>query len=80
MFAQMQEQIAARNLAIEWSTRIEAVVAIDREAEKSLIEFVRLGDVEDAQNGYDPIEADLQQLPPVINFIFVHDRRCRFLQ
>src|SRR5215470_7931331 len=48
MFAEMQDQIAARNLAIKWSARIEAVVPIDREAKKPPIEFVCLGDVEDA--------------------------------
>jgi hypothetical protein len=35
------------------------MVPIDCEAEKSLIELVGFGDVEDAQNGNDPIEVDV---------------------
>jgi hypothetical protein len=44
----MQNQISPRSLTVEWSPRIEAVIPIDREAEKSLIELVRVVDVEDA--------------------------------
>jgi hypothetical protein len=58
MFAQMQDQVAPLNLAVEWSTLIKAVIPIYREAEKPLIELLRLGDIEDAQNGNGRIEAD----------------------
>src|SRR5262249_1286088 len=53
MLAQMQDQIAARNLAIKRSIRVKAVVPIDRKTEKPLIELFCFWNVEDAQYGYD---------------------------
>ena len=58
MLAEMQQQAAARDLAIKRQARLKAVVEVDREAEKAQIEFVRLGDIEDAKDRDDLIEAD----------------------
>ena len=48
MLAQVQDQVAARHLAIERRVVVKAVIPIDLEAEKALVEFVGLGDIEDA--------------------------------
>jgi hypothetical protein len=58
MLAQMQDEFAARHLAIEWGVRIEAMVPIDREPEESQIEFVRFANIEEAQDRNDRIEDD----------------------
>src|SRR5262249_33865066 len=58
MLAQVQDQAAARDLPVERSVVIEAMLPIEREAEKSEIELVRLGDVEDAQDRRDLEEFD----------------------
>jgi hypothetical protein len=51
MLAEMQQQAAARHLAIERKARIKAMVEVDRETKKAQIEFIRLRDIEDAQDG-----------------------------
>src|SRR5215469_12812153 len=56
MLAQMQNQGAARDLAVERRVGIEAMIPIDRKSEKLQIKLVRLGDIEDAQDGDDLIE------------------------
>ena len=50
MLAQVQDQVAARHLAVERRVVVKAVIPIDLEAEKALVEFVGLGDIEDAQD------------------------------
>src|SRR5271165_4269226 len=58
MLAQMQDEIAARHLALERGPLVEAMVPIDRKAQESLIKFVSLADVEDTQDRDDPVEDD----------------------
>ena len=41
----MQDQIAARNLTVKRGARAEAVIPIGREAEKPLVELIRLLDM-----------------------------------
>ena len=80
VLAQVQDEVAARHLPVERRVIVEAMIPIDLEAEKGLIEFVGLGDVEDAQDRDDarelyshrvsPAEADddsasLCRLPPL---------------
>jgi hypothetical protein len=55
----MQDQIAARNLAVERGVRIEPVVPIDGEAEEPKIKFIRFPDIENAQDRDDGAEGDL---------------------
>jgi hypothetical protein len=62
----MQDQIAARDLTIEWSTWIEAVIPIDREAKKSLMEFVALAMSKMRRIG--TIELKLISMLPPIQF------------
>jgi hypothetical protein len=50
MLAQVQDEVAARHLPVERRVVGEAVIPIDLEAEKALVEFVGLGDIEDAQD------------------------------
>src|ERR1700719_4179528 len=56
MLAEMQNQVAPRHLPVERRIVVEAVIPINLEAEKALIELVGLGDVEDAQNRDDAHE------------------------
>ncbi len=56
MFAEMQDAAVARDLGVERRIVAEAVFPLNLEAQKSDIEFVRLGDVEDAQDGSDSAE------------------------
>jgi hypothetical protein len=51
VLAQVQDQVAARHLAVERRVVVKAVIPIDLEAEKALVEFVGLGDIEDAGSG-----------------------------
>jgi hypothetical protein len=45
----MQQEITARDLAIERRVVVEAVIPIDLEAEKAQIELVGFWNIEDAQ-------------------------------
>jgi hypothetical protein len=74
VLAQMQDEIAPRYLPIEWSIWVKAVVPIDGESEKVLIEFIRLSDVKDAENRYDPIEAYFHDHTPLATVYF--DAEC----
>jgi hypothetical protein len=49
MLAQMQDQVAAGNLAVERSDGAEAMIPIDLEAEEPKVKFVGLGNIEDPQ-------------------------------
>src|ERR1700722_20119968 len=63
MLAQVQDQVAARHLAVERRVIVEAVIPIDLEAEKALIELVGLGEVEDAQDRDDAHELNGHRCP-----------------
>ena len=65
MLAQVQDQVAARHLAVERRVVVKAVIPIDLEAEKALIEFVGLGDIEDPQDRDDAgeLNGDRGSLP-----------------
>jgi hypothetical protein len=65
MLAQVQDQVAARHLAVERRVIVEAVIPIDLEAEKALIELVGLGEVEDAQDRDDAHELNGHRVAPV---------------
>jgi hypothetical protein len=65
VFAQMQDEITPRYLPIEWKIWLIAVIPIDGESEKALIELICLRDVEDAKNRYDPIEAYFHDHTPL---------------
>jgi hypothetical protein len=67
MLAQVQDEVAARDLAVERCAGIEAVVPIDREAQKPLVKLVGLRDVEDAQNRHDLAETDLHDAEPRVD-------------
>jgi hypothetical protein len=54
----VQDEVAARRLAIERRVVVKAVIPIDLEAEKDLLELVGLGDVEDAQDRDDAGESN----------------------
>ena len=56
MLAQVQDQVATRHLAVERRVVVKALIPIDLEAEKALIELVGLGEVEDAQDRDDARE------------------------
>ena len=47
MLAQVQDQVAARHLAVERRVVVKAVIPIDLEAKEALIELVGLADVEE---------------------------------
>ena len=47
MLAQVEDEVAARHLAVERRVVVKAVIPIDLEAKEALIELVGLGDVEE---------------------------------
>ena len=53
MLAQMQDEIAARNLTVKRGGRVEAMIPIDREAKEPQVELICLLYIEYAQNGDD---------------------------
>ncbi len=63
MLAQVENQVAARHLPVERRVVVEAMIPIDLEAEKALLELVRLGDIEDAQDRNDADELDGHAVP-----------------
>src|ERR1700677_389206 len=65
VLAQVQDEVAARYLAVERRVVVEAVIPVDLEAEEALIELVRLGDVEDAQDRHDADELNGHRVAPV---------------
>jgi hypothetical protein len=65
MLAQVQDQVAARHLAVERRVVVKAVIPIHLESEKALIELVGLGDIEDAQDRHDAGELNGHWEAPV---------------
>ena len=63
MLAQMEQQSAPRNLSIERRVGLVAVIPIHLEAEKSQIEFVRLGNIKNAKNRHHFHEPNCHRIP-----------------
>ena len=59
MLAQMQNKVAPRNLPIQRRIVIEPMIPIDRKAEITQVEFVRLANIKYTQDRDDGIEADV---------------------
>lgn len=51
VLAEMQDAIIAREFRVVWGVIRKAVFPLHRKAEKAHIEFMRLGDVKNAQYG-----------------------------
>ena len=58
MLAQVEQGTRSRDLGVEREVVAEAMLSIELEAEKGQVEFLRLVDVENAQDGDDPLQLD----------------------
>ena len=58
VLTEVQDKVSPRYLPVQRGVVVKAVVPVDREAKEALVELLRFGYIEDAEDGYDGVESE----------------------